>query len=143
MANKRPRDRIIKVDANGLACNVVFTIGDREDLTFENDIKNDPRPGYIVYFDIAEDAGLDCKFHAPDPMWVQPVAQGQKFCPSSPCHWDQFRTIDIINNGKTLMVRNENDYEHAFAFTLRFEVAGCTGKVFTCDPGGNNQNGNQ
>ena len=143
MALNRPRERTIKGKATGTpnTCNVTFTV-DASDLKFKNDVGGNPRPGYIVYFDLEEDPGLDSKFHEPDPMWVEPIAPGQNACPSSPCSWDQFRAIDIINGGKTLMVRNENDYEHAFAFTLRFDVPGCT-KVLECDPIGNNQNGKQ
>ena len=144
MALKRPRERTVKVEAavGANPCNVTFTV-DEDDLKFKNDDGGNPKPGYIVYFDIDEPAGLNCTFHAPDPMWVQLVLPGQNGCPCSPCHWDQFRKIDIINGGKTLMVRNENDYEQEFAFTLRFDVAGCPGQVFVCDPIGNNQNGPQ
>jgi hypothetical protein len=142
MVNK-PRERTIKVKAVGTpnTCNVTFTV-DASDLKFKNKINGVGHPGYIVYFDLDETSGLDCKFHEPDPMWVEPIAPGQSACPSSPCSWDQFRTIDVINGGKTLMVRNENDYEHDFAFTLRFDVAGCT-RVLECDPIGNNENGQQ
>ena len=143
MALKRPRERTIKVTATGNAnsCNVNFAV-DPNDLNFQNNVNGNPKPGYIIYFDIDEDPGLNCIFHAPDPMWVQPIPAGQNGCPTSPCQWDQFRVIDIINGGKTLMVRNENDYQHQFAFTLRFDVAGCA-EVKECDPIGNNQNGPQ
>ena len=143
MALKRPRERTIKVKATGTAnsCNVNFAV-DPNDLKFKNDDGGNPKPGYIVYFDLEEDPGLNCIFHGPDPMWVQPIPPGHNVCPTSPCQWDQFRAIDIINNGKTLIVRNENDYQQEFAFTLRFDVAGCN-EVKECDPIGNNQNGPQ
>lgn len=143
MPLRRPRDRTVRVRATGNAnsCNVDFTVN-QNDLRFENVVGGNPRPGYVVYFDLDEDPGLNCIFHSPDPMWVQPIPPGQNVCPSEPCHWDQFRAIDIINGGKTLMVRNENDYQQEFAFTLRFDVAGCN-EVLECDPIGNNQNGQQ
>ena len=145
MALKRPRDRTVDVRATRIGpnpCDVHFEVDDN-DLRFRNDVDNKPRPGYIVFFDIEEPAGLDCRFHAADPLWVQPFDPGPPApCPSSPAYWDQFHPIGVINGGKTLIVRNKNEYETLFAFTLRFDVAGCT-RVVPCDPIGNNQNGQQ
>lgn len=143
MALKRPRDRTVTVKATGTVnpYTLKFEV-DESDLKFKNNEGGNPKPGYVVYFDLQEDPGLDCIFHGPDPMWVQPVPPGHKLCPTQPCHWDQFRAIDIINKGKTLMVRNENDYQQEFAFTLRFDVVGCN-DVQICDPIGKNQNGQQ
>jgi hypothetical protein len=139
----RPRERTIKVKAVGQpnSCNVTFTT-DPKVMTAENKINGVGKPGYILYFDVVEDAGLDCVFHPDDPLWVEPIQQGQSACPSSPCSWDQFYKIDTINEGKTLMVRNKNDTVQLFAFTLRFKVAGC-GNVLVCDPIWPNGNGSQ
>ncbi|MDP9421960.1 MAG: hypothetical protein M3Q19_03855 [Pseudomonadota bacterium] len=112
---------------------------------FEN--KGDP--GFIIFFNIVEKNGSGCQF-LPDPddaMWVQPSAFADPPCPSSPAYWSQFRAIDVVdhdsvNRNKTLIVLNQNDYQQSFAFTLRFEVAGCN-KILEFDPIGDNQNGNQ
>lgn len=145
MPLKRPREKTIDVTATRTgagACDVKFEV-DAGDLKFKNDHGGNPRPGYILYFDIDEQPGVDSRFHASDPLWVQPFNAGSPVpCPTSPAYWDQFEVIGTINDGKTLMVRNKNDYEQEFSFTLRFNVAGCT-RVKECDPIGNNQNGQQ
>jgi hypothetical protein len=145
MALKRPREKTIDVKATKTgagACDVKFEV-DASDLKFKNDTGGVPRPGYILYFDIEEPAGVDSRFHSSDPLWVEPFNTGTTApCPSSPAYWDQFEVIGRINNGKTLMVRNKNDFEQLFSFTLRFEVAGCN-RVLLCDPIGSNQNGQQ
>jgi hypothetical protein len=144
MALRRPREKTVEVTATKTGagvCDVSFAI--TSSLNFKNDPGGNPHPGYIVYFDIDEPAGVDARFHSSDPLWVQPFNTGATApCPSSPAYWDQFEVIDTINKGKTLMVRNKNDYEQQFSFTLRFEVAGCN-RVLVCDPIGSNQNGDQ
>ena len=154
MPRRRPRSRTIDVNVSRVEpkgpCDFEFGI-DENDLKFKNDENNDPRPGFIIYFDIDEPRGVDCQFYAADPMWVMPINElsagicaklGTGPCPTSPCHWDQFYTIGLINNNKTLIVRNRNDYEQMFAFTLRLQVDGCR-RVFELDPIGSNQNGDQ
>jgi hypothetical protein len=136
MAGKRPRDRdyTITVSRQGGPCDVGFVLNP-PGLTFSNG----GRPGFFVYFDVVDGDGVEgCKFHADDPMWVQDIPE----CPAQQCEWQQFKAVGLINDGKTLVVRNKNEISKQFGFTLRFDVPGC-GQVVEFDPIGNNQNGPQ
>jgi hypothetical protein len=137
MAGKRPRERsyTVTLSSRGGPCDIQFDL-DPPDLNFANN----GRPGFFVYFDAVDGPGVtNARFDDADPMWVQNVAA----CPAGPCNWDQFKTVGLINQGKTLVVRNKNDPPpQQFGFTLRFRVDGCNDAV-PFDPIGNNQNGPQ
>lgn len=155
-SKKKPRDvdiDVIVTKTGDGPCDFAFDIkeSDKHKLVFKNDKDGEQRPGYIVYFHIEEPKDVNSQFYSTDSMWVQPFGNvsaeiagklGTTVCPTSPCYWDQFFVIGLINKNKTLMIRNKNDYEQDFAFTLRLQVQDCR-KVFELDPIGSNQNGGQ
>ena len=146
--NNRPRERdlyLVVTRNSDDPCDISYELVG--DLVFENN----HRPGFMVFIDIDAHEDLGAKFLSSDPMWVQPFSEetetacttaGARLCPTSPSYWDQFATVSVINRGRTLLVRNKNDYEQSFAFTLRFQVKNCP-RVFELDPIGSNQNGQQ
>jgi hypothetical protein len=137
MAGKRPRVReyTVTLSSRGGPCDIHFDL-DPPGLDFANA----GRPGFFVYFDAVDGPGVtNARFDSADPIWVQNVAA----CPTAACNWDQFKSVGLINEGKTLVVRNKNDPPaQQFGFTLRFRVDGCP-NVVEFDPIGNNQNGPQ
>lgn len=137
MANKRPWTRTLYVEiaATDDPCSPDFNLDGYR--TFHND----HRPGFILYFDIKDPDGTGCVFDPDDPLWVDgdtipPV------CPPVNKSWPQFFSIDVINDGQTLIVRNKNIDIQKFSFMLRFRRPGCRNAI-EFDPIGNNQNGQQ
>ena len=113
------------------------------------DFANNDHPGYIIFFNIVDPGNTGCQF-LPDPedaLWVQESALPDPPCPNNAAYWDQVKAIDVVKNdqdqpNRGLIVSNRNDYVRMFAFTLRFEIPGCS-QVIEFDPIGNNQNGPQ
>jgi hypothetical protein len=55
--------------------------------------------------------------------------------------WGEFSTVRVADNGMTLVVRNLNETQTPFGYTLR--VTNDDGAHYLAlDPGGDNQNGN-
>lgn len=135
---KRPRNRDLMVIVRRNSsdpCDVRF------ELDGDTEFSNNGRPGFNVFIDIDDPDNTGCTFHAADPLWVQPFS-GTPVCPTSPANWDQFVPVGVFNKGKTLLVRNRNDNIQKFAFSLRFNISGCS-RVVDFDPIGSNQNGFQ
>ncbi len=137
MANNRPWTRTLYVEIAATAnpCSPDFKLDGYK--TFHNN----HRPGFILYFDIKDPDGTGCVFDPADPLWVDGNSV-PPICPTKPSNWPQFFSIDVINDGQTLMVRNKNIEIREFAFTLRFRKPGCPNAI-EFDPIGNNQNGQQ
>lgn len=69
-------------------------------------------------------------------------AQGTE-CPTCEGQWDQFEATEVNGGNKTLVVRNRNQYEAEFGYTLRVKKILPDGEVkwLDLDPGGLNKNG--
>ena len=69
-------------------------------------------------------------------------AQGSG-CPSCEGQWDQFEGKQVTGGNKTLVVRNHNQCEAEFGYTLRVKKILPDGEVkwLELDPGGLNKNG--
>ena len=108
------------------------------DLIFSNR----RRPGFVVKFHLHDETGEDYSFPKPsdehEAMWSK---AGEGCPPADSGQWDEFKVQRIINNRKTLVVRNLNKTITKFGYTLR--VTKDDGKTYReLDPGGENQNGN-
>ena len=64
-------------------------------------------------------------------------------CPKTSGQWEQFKSNNVTDNNKTLVVINRNDYEAEFGYTLWVERAEPNGQIkrLPLDPGGMNKNG--
>jgi hypothetical protein len=125
----------VEITATADPCDPAFKL--KGSKTFDNDHK----PGFILYFDIDDPDGTGCVFDPNDPLWVDGVSN-PPVCPPAQKTWDEFETVDVINEGQTLMVRNKNMTKQKFSFMFRFRRPGCP-NVITFDPIGNNENGQQ
>lgn len=111
-------------------------------LTFNND-GND---GFRVFFDIEDPDNTGYRF--PDDrreaMWVEAMEPGAPdACPMDYVYWDQFQAKQVMDNNRTLRVRNLNREAKKFGFTLRFtKTPANNGPCIPYDPIGDNQNGN-
>lgn len=111
-------------------------------LTFRNNGNN----GFRVFFNILDPQNTGYRF--PDDkreaMWVEAMEPGAPdACPTDYCYWDQFQAKQVMNNNKTLRVRNMNRKAQKFGFTLRFtKNPANNGPCIPFDPVGDNQNGN-
>lgn len=112
------------------------------DLTF----KNDGNDGFRVFFNIKDPHNTGYRF--PDDrreaMWVEEMAPGAPdACPDDYAYWDQFEAKQVMNNNRTLRVRNRNRKETKFGFTLRLtKNPANNGPCIPYDPIGDNKNGN-
>ena len=120
--------------------------------------RNNGHPGFIVMFDIKNQAAVAYEFPAnpADALWVKPVvvpavpaaggaaAAPNDTCPDGPCVWSQFEAQAVAGDRETLVVRNRNEFTQKFGFVLRVtDPAGAAGNILNLDPIGNNQNGPQ
>lgn len=64
-------------------------------------------------------------------------------CPTCEGQWDQFHAKSVTSGNKTLVVRNHNQREAEFGYTLRVKKVLADGEVkwLDLDPGGFNKNG--
>lgn len=64
-------------------------------------------------------------------------------CPTCEGQWDQFEAKSVTGGNKTLVVRNHNQCEAEFGYTLRVKKILSDGEVkwLDLDPGGLNKNG--
>lgn len=135
-------DVIAKADASspdGVSFNLSSNLGANDRLKFSND----KHPGFIVNFNLKDDDNTGVKFlsQPEDAMWVRTFdAQTPDPCPRCEMYWDQFKAIDVKKNNKQLVVRNLNQYEQLFAFSLRFSKPGSADPILY-DPIGENENG--
>lgn len=112
------------------------------DLTF----KNDGNDGFRVFFRIKDPHNTGYRF--PDDLrealWVQPMEPGDlDACPDDYCFWDQFEAKQVLDDNRTLRVRNRNRKSQKFGFTLRVtKKPAQNGPCIPYDPIGDNQNGN-
>ena len=117
-------------------------LGSNQELSF----KNNGKPGYKLKFRIVDSQNTGYLF--PDDetkaMWVRTVTSVEEGCPRTPMYWDQFEATGVDGNNKTLKVRNLNDFEQTFKFTLLFtKTPKQNGPCIQYDPIGQNQNGSQ
>jgi len=123
----------------GVRFELSSNLGSSNKLTF----KNDKHPGFEVNFNLVDNDKTGCKFmHDPkEAMWVQKIEPGMPDpCPTSAMYWDQFEAKAVSKGDTQLAVRNLNEYEQEFAFSLRFTKPGWPDPILY-DPIGNNQNG--
>lgn len=124
---------------DGVTFKLSSDLGGSDRLKF----KNDKHPGFIVNFHLKDDDNTGVAFVSTpaDAMWVKTFQQGEPNpCPTSESHWDQFEATDVKQQGKRLVVRNLNQYEQLFAFSLRFTKPGAANPILY-DPIGENENG--
>lgn len=111
---------------------------DHNDNLYHVSFSNDGADGFIVLFNIEDDNGTGCRFHA-NPAQAM-YCHGVGSCPPpANSSWDKFVPIGVINQGKTLIVYNKNDQPSTFGFMLRFSTTNCGDKEF--DPIGEDMNG--
>jgi len=111
---------------------------------------NNGRPGFMISFRLFDDTnngnGSGYVFpNPPDPpnqkaKWAMWSSQGAG-CPAPECgQWPEFTTVNVKDQGTTLVVHNTNSTQTLFGYTLR--VTNDNGATFVdLDPGGNNMNG--
>lgn len=135
-------DVIAKADPtspDGVSFTLSSNLGSSERLKFQND----KHPGFIVNFNLKDDDNTGVKFlpQPEDAMWVRTFdAQTPDPCPRCEMYWDQFKAINVKQQNKQLVVRNLNQYEQMFAFSLRFSKPGSADPILY-DPIGENENG--
>ena len=103
---------------------------------------NRGRDGFNVRFTLHDRSGEGYQWPRPNEVdQALRVHQGE-CCPPEDCEpWDQFEPKNITQNRTVLTVRNLNEYEAKFYYTLRItKDDGATYRDL--DPGGDNWNGN-
>lgn len=124
---------------DGVRFKLSSDLGSSDRLKF----KNDKHPGFVVNFDIKDDdqTGVLFLLEPDQAMWVRTFQDGDPDpCPRSSMHWDQFEATEVKQQGKRLVVRNLNEFEQKFAFSLRFSKPGSANPILY-DPIGENENG--
>lgn len=111
---------------------------------------NHGRDGFKLNFRLYDNTGASSAYVFPDPpgnptkggdpqKWALWSADSQT-CPPPPGQWDQFTAVEVKDKGTTLVVRNLNQVQTDFVYTLRVTNDG--GQTFVnLDPGGTNNNG--
>ena len=102
------------------------------------------RPGFEIAFNLFDQTGQDYRFPPQakrhDALWSKQGAG----CPPDNYgqQWDEFTVVRVKEPDRlTLVVRNRNETETQFGYTLR--VTKDDGLTYVdLDPGGGNQNGN-
>jgi hypothetical protein len=111
---------------------------------------NNGRPGFMLHFRLYDQtnngAGSGYVFPSPPAPPNQPMnwamwSSAGSGCPVPGCgQWSEFTTVNVKDQGTTLVVQNTNTSQTVFGYTLR--VTNDNGSTFVdLDPGGNNQNG--
>lgn len=114
---------------------------------------NSGRPGFMLRYRLFDNTnngnGSGYVFPSPpgpdhvrDPLqWAMWSREGHD-CPPAGYHaqWDEFTSVEVQDNGTTLLVWNKNQKAAEFAYTLRVTNDGGQSYV-DLDPGGNNMNG--
>lgn len=131
----------------------VYVYGENDDPPFRIDsyLQSDPkgdlvfynrrRPGFIVKFHLHDESGEGYQFPRPPDEKEGLWSKAGEGCPPADCgQWEEFTSLRIENNRKTLVVRNLNKTKTKFGYTLR--VTRDDGETYRdLDPGGDNQNG--
>jgi hypothetical protein len=111
---------------------------------------NNGRPGFMIHFRLYDQTndGNGSGYVFPNPpappnqvmQWAMWSSEGEG-CPEPGCgQWSEFTTVNVKDDGTTLVVQNTNSSQTFFGYTLR--VTNDNGASFVnLDPGGNNQNG--
>ena len=106
---------------------------------------NDHFPGFNVSFvldDSKEQSGYRFPMNPADGLAAKKLANGDNPCPSRGETWDQFKPISVSSDRMTLVVRNLNEYQADFGFTLFLTRQGTGGEeTLVIDPIGTNGNG--
>jgi hypothetical protein len=110
----------------------------------ENDFifENNGADGFLLNFTLHGNA---LGFRFPDDTHEALYSAQGAGCPASRGQWDQFEATEVTGGNKTLVVRNHNQYEAEFGYTLNVQRIGAKGDVewLPLDPGGLNKNGSQ
>lgn len=83
---------------------------------------NDGHPGFLIHFTIDDDAESGLLFPK-DPysaIWVHQVQNENGPCPPRGARWPEFNPEEVIDEGRTLVVRNQNRCYDLFKFSLNF-----------------------
>jgi len=110
-------------------------------LTF----KNNHFPGFTVDFTIDDPTGSGYLFPS-DPklaLGAKKLQNQNDRCPAQGDSWQQFEPTSVSADGKTLTVRNLNEFKTEFGFTLFVTRSPNPphGPYLALDPIGDNQNG--
>jgi hypothetical protein len=108
----------------------------KNDFVFENDGAN----GFLLNYTLHGNA-LGYRF--PDDTDEALYSSEGTGCPTCEGQWDQFEAKSVTGGNKTLVVRNHNECEAEFGYTLRVKKILSDGEVkwLELDPGGLNKNG--
>ncbi|HVM22937.1 MAG TPA: hypothetical protein VM308_06515 [Sphingomicrobium sp.] len=109
-------------------------LGPDNELTFHNR----GYPGFIITFRLKEPRH---GYLFPENLDEALFSVDRPECPTSHGQWRQFKAKAVTENGKNLVVRNQNKDKIRFGFTLR--VTNDRGATFwNLDPIAGNENGN-
>jgi hypothetical protein len=108
----------------------------KNDFVFENNGAD----GFVLNFKLQ---GTALGYRFPDVEDEALYSAPGTGCPTCEGQWDQFEAEDVEDHNKTLVVRNRNECEAEFGYTLRVKKTLPDGKIkwLELDPGGLNKNG--
>lgn len=101
-----------------------------DDIRFENH----RRDGFIINFNLRGNTNFRFPNNLADALYSS-TGPG---CPTVQGQWPQFAAQGVTNGNRTLVVRNRNNGQQIFGYTLRV-TDGTSWRDL--DPGGDNQNG--
>jgi hypothetical protein len=112
--------------------------------TKDNDFifKNDGHPGFYLSYVLQSDGhGADYSF--PDELDDALYSAKSTTCPTKKGQWPQFRAHEVKPGNKILVVRNLNQHQAQFSYTLRVtrRPHDPDPECLDLDPGGVNENG--
>lgn len=119
----------------------------KSDLKKDGKLKfrNKNHPGFIVHFDIDDDDDTGYFFHDNHELaiGVQPYTGDPAPCPGQAAKWCQFFPVSVTEGNTRLEVRNLNEDETEFKYTLFVTKTphAPDPKFEPIDPIGSNQNG--
>lgn len=106
---------------------------------------NDHFPGFNVSFELddsKEHSGYRFPTNPADALAAKRLGNGDNPCPGKGETWDQFKPISVTTDRMSLVVRNLNEYQADFGFTLFVTRQGTGGEeTLVIDPIGTNGNG--
>lgn len=149
MASVPPRQRQIKViieKDDEAPDGVKFAFkGWPWESKYKREFKNAHHPGFSLDFVIDDDdnTGLLFPKRIERAMWVREIALEDDPCPKDGDKWGQFVGTTVSPDFSTLSVRNFNEFEKKFKFSLNFtyDPENDNSDLICWDPIGDNRNG--
>lgn len=106
---------------------------------------NDHHPGFDVYFTIEDphNSGYLFPKNEKKALSAKEYKGATDACPDQGVDWSQFSPVDVSTDFKTLHVRNLNQFETAFGFSLFVTTTpqNPNAEYLKLDPIGDNRNG--